>query len=77
MSAGNGNGKPEVDALDPSAWVQTHMLAVARRIEAEFMGCEVSIFIADPVHPAQFNHVTTASPANERATLEAFLKESK
>jgi hypothetical protein len=77
MTGANGNGEPDDGAVDPVEWVQAQMLAVARQIEAQFMGCEVSIFIADPNKPEQFNHVTTAPADHERATLQAFLKEQK
>ena len=73
MSQMNGGG--DAPEIDPGAAMKVQMAMALRQVEAQFPGCAVTLFIADPANPLEFSYVSSAGPHAVCATLGAFLKE--
>lgn len=74
-------GSTDAPDIDPVAAIQAELLAVCRRVEAQFPTANVILFISEPGcgmsdDPA-FNFATTAQPEDVLAVLRAFLEENK
>lgn len=78
MSEGNGHNAPP--NIDPANLWQTKLLMIVRKIEEELGGegvANITVFIASPERPREYNFATTAAPAKLQITLQQHLAEMK
>lgn len=70
----------ENDKINPAMGMQAAMMAAALKLEHDFAGATITIFIAEPgcsktgAKP-QYSHVSTAERADQECVLRDFLAE--